>query len=129
MKQVVAALIVRDDEILICQRTERQPHPLKWEFPGGKIEANEEPAAALCRELEEELGIEAKMGPEVATIQYNYANGNAVELQRKMFMMNKGEIGTAIQVERGYVIPQLTDKDLEDMRDALQRLQDAKDSC
>ena len=35
--------------------------------------------------------------------------GNAVELQRRMFMMNKGEIGTAIQVERGYVIPQLID--------------------
>ena len=35
--------------------------------------------------------------------------GNAVELQRRMFMMNKGEIGTAIQVERGYVVPQLVD--------------------
>jgi len=35
--------------------------------------------------------------------------GNAVELQRRMYMMNKGEIGTAIQVERGYVIPQLID--------------------
>jgi peptidyl-prolyl cis-trans isomerase D len=35
--------------------------------------------------------------------------GNAVELQRRMFMMNKGEIGTAIQVERGYVVPQLID--------------------
>ena len=35
--------------------------------------------------------------------------GNAAELQRRMFMMNKGEIGTAIQVERGYVVPQLTD--------------------
>ena len=35
--------------------------------------------------------------------------GNATELQRRMFMMNKGEIGTAIQVERGYVVPQLVD--------------------
>ena len=96
MKQVVAALIVRDDEILICQRTERQPHPLKWEFPGGKIEANEEPAAALCRELEEELGIEAKMGPEVATIQYNYANGNAVELHFYLVASFEGEIQNLI---------------------------------
>src|SRR5207247_1839405 len=35
--------------------------------------------------------------------------GNATEFQRRMFMMNKGEIGTAIQVDRGYVVPQLVD--------------------
>ena len=96
MKQVVAALILKDDEILICQRTERQPHPLKWEFPGGKIEANEEPAAALCRELEEELGITAEMGPEVATIQHNYANGNAVELHFYLVASFEGEIQNLI---------------------------------
>jgi len=51
IKQVVAALIVRGDEILCCQRTEYQALPLKWEFPGGKIEAGEEPPQALHREL------------------------------------------------------------------------------
>jgi len=56
IKQVVAALMVRGDEILCCQRTEYQALPLKWEFPGGKIEAGEEPPQALQRELEEELG-------------------------------------------------------------------------
>ena len=40
-KQVVAALIVRGEEILCCQRSEYQALPLKWEFPGGKIEAGE----------------------------------------------------------------------------------------
>ena len=35
--------------------------------------------------------------------------GNAAELDKKMFMMNKGEIGTAVQVDRGYVVPQLID--------------------
>src|SRR5437763_4796308 len=92
MKQVVAALIVKDDEILICQRNEHQPHPLKWEFPGGKIEANEDPAAALCRELEEELGITAEMGSKVATIQHNYAIGNAVELHFYLVKKFEGEI-------------------------------------
>ena len=62
-KQVVAALIVRGDEILCCQRTEHQALPLKWEFPGGKIEAGETPPEALRRELEEELGIRAEIGP------------------------------------------------------------------
>ena len=35
--------------------------------------------------------------------------GNATELEKKMFTMSKGEIGTAIQVDRGYVVPQLED--------------------
>jgi len=35
--------------------------------------------------------------------------GNAAELDRRMFMMNKGEIGTSVQVDRGYVVPQLVD--------------------
>ena len=59
MKQVVAAIIVRDEQILICQRTRHQPMPLKWEFPGGKVEPDEQPADALRRELDEELGIDA----------------------------------------------------------------------
>jgi 8-oxo-dGTP diphosphatase len=82
MKQVVAAIIVRknEDEILICQRTKHQPLPLKWEFPGGKIEPGEQPAEALHRELEEELGIRAVIGPRLTSLQYTYANGNAVEL-------------------------------------------------
>jgi 8-oxo-dGTP diphosphatase len=82
MKQVVAALIVRNaDEVLICQRTKHQPMPLKWEFPGGKIEYGEQPWDALRRELDEELGIDAKIGDEVARIQHHYKNGGAIELR------------------------------------------------
>ena len=66
MKQVVAGLIVRESKLLICQRTKHQPLPLKWEFPGGKIEHGEQPTDALRRELEEELGIHATVGDEVA---------------------------------------------------------------
>jgi 8-oxo-dGTP diphosphatase len=81
MRQVVAALILRDGKMLICQRTKHQPLPLKWEFPGGKIEEGEQPRDALRRELEEEIGIDARIGNEVARLQHSYKNGGAVELR------------------------------------------------
>ncbi|HLJ30189.1 MAG TPA: (deoxy)nucleoside triphosphate pyrophosphohydrolase [Candidatus Angelobacter sp.] len=96
MKQVVAALIVRGDTILICQRTRHQPMPLKWEFPGGKIEPEEQPKDALHRELDEELGIQAKIGHKVAAIQHNYRNGTSVELHFYLVEEYAGEIQNRI---------------------------------
>lgn len=96
MKQVVAALILREDKILICQRTRHQPLPLKWEFPGGKIEPEEPPTEALHRELEEELGIRAIIGPKVTTICHHYANGLAVELHFYVVTEYMGEIQNRI---------------------------------
>ncbi|HET8668654.1 MAG TPA: (deoxy)nucleoside triphosphate pyrophosphohydrolase [Terriglobales bacterium] len=97
MKQVVAALIIRDpDEVLICQRTKYQPMPLKWEFPGGKIEYGEAPWDALRRELDEELGIKAKIGDEVARIKHHYKNGGAVELRFFIVEEFQGELENRI---------------------------------
>lgn len=82
VRRVVAALIVRPDgRILIGQRTGDQPMALKWEFPGGKIEPGEEPIDALKRELMEELGIDAEIGPRVAEVHHVYRRGNSVALQ------------------------------------------------
>jgi 8-oxo-dGTP diphosphatase len=81
MKQVVAALIIKDGLILACQRTRHQPMPLKWEFPGGKIEEGEQPRDAMRRELEEELGIVAEVGNEVARIVHEYRSGGSVEIR------------------------------------------------
>lgn len=81
MKRVVAALIVKDGKLLVCQRTRHQTMPLKWEFPGGKIEEGEQPRDALRRELEEELGILATIGDEVARIQHEYPNRSMVEIR------------------------------------------------
>ena len=80
-KHVVAALIWKNGRLLICQRTRHQVMPLKWEFPGGKIEEGEQPRDALRRELDEELGIAAVIGNEVARIVHTYPSGNSVELR------------------------------------------------
>jgi 8-oxo-dGTP diphosphatase len=72
MTTVVAAVIERDGRILICQRRANQPHPLKWEFPGGRVEAAEEPAGALRRELQEELDIDAEIGVEIERYEFEY---------------------------------------------------------
>lgn len=79
-KSVVAALIFRDAKVLICQRRPDQPMALKWEFPGGKVEAGESLTDALRRELNEELGINATIGESIAQIRHNYKNGGAVDL-------------------------------------------------
>ncbi len=95
-KQVVAAILVRGDGVLICQRTEQQAFALQWEFPGGKVEAGEELAAALARELDEELGIRAVIGPKIATVAHQYAQGLAVELHFFVVTEFAGEIENRI---------------------------------
>jgi len=81
VRLVVAALILREDRVLVCQRRPDQPMALKWEFPGGKIEAGESPEQALKRELEEELGIDATIGERIIQLRHTYRSGGAVDLQ------------------------------------------------
>jgi 8-oxo-dGTP diphosphatase len=80
MLQVVAAIFERDGRVLICRRTSRQLHPLKWEFPGGKVEPGETPAQALARELEEELGITDVAGDEMVRYEFTYPGKHPILL-------------------------------------------------
>ena len=57
---VAAAMVDSDGRVLIAQRPEGRSMAGLWEFPGGKIEADERPEDALIRELREELGIAVK---------------------------------------------------------------------
>jgi 8-oxo-dGTP diphosphatase len=69
---VVAGIIRRGDRILICQRRRSDAYALQWEFPGGKVKEGEELPAALRRELEEELAIQAEVGEEVFRLRHRY---------------------------------------------------------
>ncbi|WP_273543994.1 (deoxy)nucleoside triphosphate pyrophosphohydrolase [Nocardioides panacisoli] len=60
-KQVVGAAIVRGGRVLAARRTTPPEAAGRWELPGGKVEPGETPEAALCRELDEELGVAARV--------------------------------------------------------------------
>src|SRR5258708_24782317 len=81
---VVAALILRDSKILVCQRRKDDTHSLQWEFPGGKMEAGETPEQALNRELREELGVESTIGRELFRARHSYRDSGP-ELQLIFF--------------------------------------------
>ena len=72
MIEVVAAIIEREGRILICQRRRTARFPLKWEFPGGKVEQGETPQLTLQRELLEELGAKFTIGHELYRTEYKY---------------------------------------------------------
>lgn len=79
--RVVAALIAREGRVLACQRSRKGKFALKWEFPGGKVQAGESLEAALERELMEELGVRAEIGREIYRTRHKYAEmREAVEL-------------------------------------------------
>jgi len=77
---VAAALIVRGGEVLIGQRRPDQPMASQWEFPGGKVEAGESPPQALCRELQEELAVRARIGNEVERYEFRYPGKSPILL-------------------------------------------------
>jgi len=69
---VVAAIIRKDDKILITQRLDNVHFARLWEFPGGKVEPGESLQMALQREIQEELGIKIRVNGEFLTLDYDY---------------------------------------------------------
>ena len=78
---VVAGLIFRDGRLLACQRHEGGAFPLKWEFPGGKVELGESDVEALRRELREELGIAVLEAKQIFHYEHVYPDGPEVSLR------------------------------------------------
>lgn len=74
MRVIVAGVIERNDRrLLIGQRRRTDTSPLKWEFPGGKVEEGETPEAALARELKEELGATLRKSVPIGRVVHKYA--------------------------------------------------------
>jgi mutator protein MutT len=77
---VVAGLLQCAGTVLVCQRRRDAAFALRWEFPGGKVEPGETCQEGLRRELREELGIEAAIGPEIHRTRHEYSGHYCVEL-------------------------------------------------
>lgn len=77
---VAAAILFREDRVLLSQRKTGAHLAGAWEFPGGKVEPGEDPRAALARELDEELGIAADIGDIVEVTFHHYADADKAVL-------------------------------------------------
>jgi 8-oxo-dGTP diphosphatase len=90
--RVAVGLLVRNGCVLMGERRPEKVYPLHWEFPGGKLEANESALDAVRRELLEELGIEVDTAQtwfaEVAT----YSNGMTYDISYFLVRSWRGEI-------------------------------------
>jgi 8-oxo-dGTP diphosphatase len=74
MINVTCAIIIKDNKILVTQRSELMKLPLKWEFPGGKLIEGETEIECIKREIREELSIEIEIHKQLTNSVFNYDN-------------------------------------------------------
>ncbi|MGJ1433680.1 (deoxy)nucleoside triphosphate pyrophosphohydrolase [Sphingobacterium spiritivorum] len=74
MLYVTCAIIIHQEKILICQRSEKMKLPLKWEFPGGKIEPGESKKDCLIREIKEELHLHIEVNEALKMVEHHYTD-------------------------------------------------------
>jgi len=102
---VVAGIILQQNRILVCQRKAEGAFPLKWEFPGGKVENGENLDAALQRELSEELGIRIGKPEEFRRYRYVYETGLEVDLCFFLIREYSGQIENRVFQEIAWTDP------------------------
>ena len=73
--EVVGAAIIKEDKVLVMQRSNQMTLPGMWEFPGGKVEANETEQEALIREIKEELSVTINILDYINEASYDYDFG------------------------------------------------------
>ena len=92
--EVACAIIMDGEHVLLTQRSEQMPHPLKWEFPGGKLNSGETPECCIVREIREELGIEIFVWELLPTVKHSYAK-EVIKLIPFICHWKEGEIQLA----------------------------------
>lgn len=100
----VGVLIQRDGRVLLADRPAGKPYAGYWEFPGGKIELGEDVAAALQRELHEELGIEIGRSAPWVTFEFDYPHAH-VELQFRLVHEWRGDPHSREGQQMGFFDP------------------------
>ena len=85
MIKVVAALLKKNEKFLIARRKKGKHLEFKWEYPGGKVENNEDEKAALKRELKEEFDISSNVGNFITESHYNYKD---ISINLKLYIIN-----------------------------------------
>jgi 8-oxo-dGTP diphosphatase len=88
--RVVAAVIAKDGRYLVTQRRPGAVLPLLWEFPGGRVEANETDLAALKREVLHRVGVEIEPGAQISSVSHAYEH-YTVELHLYECRISRGE--------------------------------------
>ena len=92
MIEVTCAIIEHKNKILVTQRSEKMALPLKWEFPGGKIEKGETAEACLIREILEELQIDIKITKQLNSNTHQYSEDKVIKLIPFICVLTGGEI-------------------------------------
>jgi 8-oxo-dGTP diphosphatase len=98
---VTCAIIEVDNKILVVQRSEKMKLPLKWEFPGGKLEPNETEEDCIKREIKEEINIEIDIIKRLSPTNFDYPN---VSIQLIPFVTRYTKGGFKLKEHKEYLI-------------------------
>lgn len=124
MKEVAVGIILNNGRVLACQRKRGARYPLKWEFPGGKVEVGETVSEALARELREELAIVARVDDEFFRQEWIYQDSGSYGVTYFIIRSYAGEPENHVFEQIQWVTPEaLATMDiLEGNREAVDRL-------
>lgn len=108
--KVTCAIIYFGDKVLVVQRSENMSVPLKWEFPGGKLDLNESEEDCIKREIKEELNIEISLLNRLTPSLFNYPS---VSIELIPFLANYSEGEITLKEHKRYLL--LTKQELSNL--------------
>ena len=104
MIEVSCAIIVRNAQMLAVQRGPESSHPLKWEFPGGKIQDGETAEECIIREIEEELTIGIDLVAQLDAVEFDYGT-KQIKLIPFVCRIKNGQIALTEHVDKCWINP------------------------